>query len=692
MPPPDSHLTLSAPEKEKIRLWIAQGAKYEKHWAFTPPVRPSLPAVQAKAWVRNPVDAFILAELERNRLMPSAPASKETLLRRVTLDLTGLPPTIAEVDAFVKDRAPNAYEKAVDRLLASPRYGERMVWDWLDVARYADTNGYQEDSTRPMWFWRDWVVNALNSNMPFDQFTLEQIAGDMLPNANLNQKIATGFHRNHMLNGEGGRIPEESRVEYVMDRVETTSTAWLGLTMGCARCHDHKYDPLTMKDYYSLSAYFNSISETGAVDRGGSANPVVPIPTLEQSNQKLALETQIASHDQKIQMLMAQGDSAKAEREATIKQRDTLRKNLEDLNRAIPVAMVMEERKEPRETFVLLRGDYEKHGDKVTHRTPAALPALASAPSNRLGLAKWLIDPQNPLTARVTVNRLWQAVFGIGLVKTAEDFGIQGERPSHPELLDWLATEFLRSGWNMKHIVRLLVTSNAYRQSAKASPGLLEKDPENRLLARGSRFRLPASTIRDQALAISGLLVDKVGGAPVRPYQPEGVWEDFSYGKITYAQDHGESLYRRSLYTFWRRSVAPTSFFDIASRRVCTLRITRTNTPLQALILLNDVTFMEAARVFAERVLTQGGATPTQRLTYAFRLATSRQPRPTELQILVRNYNRSLAYYTAHKEEAQKLLTVGEWKTNPNLDPVTVAAMTSVTSLILNLDEVISKE
>lgn len=693
MPPPDSHLSLTPAESEKIRRWIVQGAKYEKHWAFVAPVTPPLPVVSNRKWLRNPIDAFVLAELDRQHVKPSPSASREALLRRVTIDITGLPPTLAELNAFLKETSPNAYESVVDRLLTSPRFGERMVLDWLDIARYSDTNGYQEDRARPMWFWRDWVINAFNRNMPFDQFTIEQIAGDLLPKPSVEQKIATGFNRNHMLNGEGGRIPEESRIEYVMDRVESTSTAWLGLTLGCARCHDHKYDPFTMKDYYRMFAYYNSITETGAVDHDGSANPVLPLPTAEQTERQKAVQQSLSEFENQLQALAKAGDAKKAEREQTQKQKDKAQQSLNDLNRAIPVTMIMEERKEPRETFVLLRGDYEKHGDKVESGVPETLPPLPkTAPQNRLGLAQWLVSPNNPLTARVTMNRLWQTVFGIGIVKTAEDFGVQGEPPSHPELLDWLAKEFIRSGWDMKHMVRLIVNSATYRQSSKVSPALLEHDPENRLLARGARYRLPAFTIRDQALALSGLLVDRVGGAPVKPYQPEGVWEDFSYGKITYEQDHGEALYRRSLYTFWRRSVAPTSFFDTATRRVCTLRVTRTNTPLQALILLNDVTFLETARVFAERVLREGGKTPEERLTYGFRLATSRLPRPTELRILLRNIKRSQTFYDAHKEEALKLLQVGEWKRDASLDPVELATYTSATSLILNLDEVISKE
>jgi hypothetical protein len=694
MPPPNSHLTVHPSEIARIRTWIAQGAKWEKHWAFISPTLPALPKVKSRAWARNPIDLFVLARLEREGLKPSPPAPRHTLIRRVTLDLTGLPPTPEEVAAFVTDRSPNAYEKVVDRLLASPRFGERMVWEWLDGARYSDTNGFQEDRARPMWPWRDWAIEAINRNLPYDQFVIEQTAGDLLPNATLSQRIATGFHRNHMLNGEGGRIAEESRVEYVVDRVDTTATLFLGLTMACARCHDHKYDPISMKDYYRLYAYFNSIAETGAVDRDGSANPVLTLPTPEQEEQIARLKRKLEELDRQIAPL----ERESPERAALQKEREAAQKSLDELNRSVLTTMVLEDLPKPRETFILLRGAYDKYGEKVTVGTPEALPPLPKdAPPNRLGLARWLVAPDNPLTARVTVNRLWQQLFGIGLVKTAEDFGLQGERPSHPELLDWLAVTFQRGSraqtpWNVKAMVRLIVTSATYRQSSCVTPALLARDPENRLLARGPRYRLPSWMLRDQALALSGLLVEKVGGPPVKPYQPEGVWEDFSYGKITYQQDHGEALYRRSLYIFWRRSVAPTMLFDTASRQVCTVRVARTNTPLQALTLLNDITYVEASRAFAERTLKQGGATPQQRLAFAFQTATARPPKPQEMAVLERSLRRWQERYRRHPEEARRLIAVGESKPDPALDPSELAAYTGVCSLILNLDEVLSKE
>jgi hypothetical protein len=725
MPPIRSGRKLTAQQIDLLRRWIEQGAKWQKHWSLIPPQRPPLPAVKNRQWGRNPIDAFILERLEHEGLTPSAEAARTTLIRRVTLDLTGLPPTPVEVDAFLADPSPNAYEKVVDRLLRSSRYGERMVLEWLDAARYADSNGYQSDRTRTMWPWRDWVIDALNQNMPFDQFTVEQLAGDLLPRATLSQKIATGFNRNHMLNGEGGRIPEESRVDYVVDRVDTTATVWLGLTLGCARCHDHKYDPLTQKEYYQFFAYFNNVPESGSVDRGGSAAPVIPLPTSEQSQQIAALnktiaelEQQVKANADKLRLTPAEwqrrvfASLAKApapmsallnipehylasslERQALQKKLADSRKALDGINNSVTLAMVMEDRPQPRDTFVLQRGAYDKPGAKVSPGVPASLsPLPKDVPNNRLGFVRWLVDPANPLTARVAVNRSWQLFFGTGLVKTVEDFGMQGEAPSHPELLDWLATEFVRTCWDVKAMHRLIVTSATYRQSSRLTPLLLERDPDNRLLARGPRYRLSSYVIRDQALALSGLLVAKIGGPPVKPYQPPGIWEDMTFGQIRYQQDKGASLYRRSLYTFWRRTVGPTTMFDTSARQVCTVRQPRTNTPLQSLILLNDVTYVEAARALAERLMTQGGTTPEERITLAFRLAMARPPSDVERRILGQGFQRLLRQYQADRQAALKLISVGEAPRNPKLDVAELAAYTGLASLILNLDEVISKE
>ncbi len=740
MPPAKSGRKLSDQQIDLLRRWIEQGAAWQEHWAFIAPKRPEVPKTKNPKWVRNPIDAFILARLEREGFTPSPEASRETLIRRATIDLTGLPPTLQEVDEFLKDKSADAYDKVVDRLLASPRYGERMVHEWLDAARYSDTNGYQTDGTRAMWPWRDWVIDALNKNMPFDQFTIEQIAGDMLPNPTLAQKIATGFHRNHMLNGEGGRIAEESRVDYVVDRVDTTGAVWLGLTVGCARCHEHKYDPISQKEYYQLFAYFNSIAEVGGVDRrNGTAAPVLEFPTDEQKEKIAKIEKSLAEQQAKLtpveQAVLADvkkktaklpdkksPDYAKliaAHPQGKEMQKlqaavDAEKKKLTEAKNGILITMIMEERKDPRETFVLLRGIYNKYGEKVRPAIPQVFPQLPKdAPNNRLGLARWLVSPENPLTARVTVNRLWQQYFGIGLVKTTEDFGIQGEQPSHPELLDWLASEFMtptprlggarnddsapprvaakQSAWDMKHLHRLIVTSAAYRQSSKVPPAVLERDPDNRLLSHSPRLRLSPFGLRDQALALSGLLVEKIGGPPVKPYQPPGLWEDFSFNQIKYVQDKGEKLYRRSLYTFWRRSIGPPNMFDTSSRQVCTVRQSRTNTPLHALILMNDVTFVEAARVWAERVMSVE-KTPEARLTLAFRQATARQPSDAEQKVLNAGFQRVLKQYQADNTTAMKLVSAGEYPRAKALDVAEHAAYTAMLSMILNIDEVITKE
>ncbi len=693
MPPPDAVRQLKPAQIQLLTDWVAQGAPWEQHWSFTPIARPALPDVKQSNWPTNALDRFVLARLEQESLAPSPPANKEALLRRVTLDLTGLPPTLAEIDAFLADDSPGAYERVVDRLFASPRYGERMVWEWLDVARYADTNGYQGDRTRTMWPWRDWAIAAINRNQPYDQFTIEQLAGDLLDSPTFEQRIATGFQRNHMLNGEGGRIAEESRVDYVIDRVDTTAATWLGLTLGCARCHDHKYDPFTQREYFQLYAYYNNITESGSVDRDGSANPVVEAPTREQQARFKQLERDRAAVEQQLAALPTEVTAERAsEKDELTKRLDAATKARDDYKKQFPIVMIMEERPQPRESYVLERGQYNKYGVKVTPQVPAQLiPLPAEAPATRLSLAKWLVDPSHPLTARVTVNRQWQQFFGFGLVKTTEDFGVQGERPSHPQLLDYLAAEFIASGWDVKRLQRLIVTSSTYRQSSRVSEELVERDPENRLLARGPRYRLSSAIIRDQALAASGLFVEQLGGPAVKPYQPGGVWEEMSFGNIRYDQDHGPSLYRRSLYTFWRRTTPPTMLFDVASRQVCSVRHARTNTPLQSLTMLNDVTFIEAARALAQRVLT-GDKEPADRITTMFRLLTSRRPSAAELQVLSASLARFQAQYTADLEAANQLVQIGESKHNPQHPPAELAAYTSLATLLLNLDETLSKE
>ncbi|MBI1369163.1 MAG: DUF1549 domain-containing protein [Planctomycetes bacterium] len=918
MPPPDSGRTLTDAQKKTLTQWITQGAAWAEHWSFVPPVHHEPPAVKRADWARNLIDRFALAKMEEAGVAPSPEADKRTLIRRVTMDLTGLPPTRDEVAAFLADDSPQAYDKLVDRLLASPAYGEHMAWTWLDEARYADSNGYQQDATRTMWPWRDWVVKAFNENMPFDQFTVKQIAGDLLPNATLEDRLATGFNRNHMLNGEGGRIPEESRVDYVVDRVDTTATVWLGLTLGCARCHDHKYDPFTQVEFYQLYAYFNNIDESGAVDAGGNARPVMSIPTPQQQEKQAALQKDLAAAQQRLDAALAdktappqtwidqqieaiksiEGDAKWAvlhptsatskngqtmhiepddsvyvngvnlekdvytltlatdaknirtlrlealpreefthhglarsdsgnfvlteieiseggkpvkitggqadfeqsgfpvasafdgksetgwavnspkintprtaqfalgrtivggpgttltlvlkhesphkhhniglfrlsvsskpigqpsvELPAAVKDTllaaertadqtaaltkyyhdlraqpvkdeiDAIHKKIEAAERSSISVMVMAERKEPREAHVLIRGAYDKYGEPVHPGVPARLNALPKdAPSNRLALAKWLVDPANPLTARVTINHYWQQFFGMGLVKTTEDFGSQGERPSHPELLDELAVQFVESGWNVKAMHRMIVTSATYRQSSRVTEAMVERDPENRLLTHGPRYRWPSQVLRDQALSLGGLLNAQMGGPGVRAYQPPGLWEDFSFGKIRYEQDHGAALYRRSLYLFWRRTIAPTTLFDTSSRQVCMVRQRLTNTPLHALTLLNDPAYVEAGRAVGERMMHEGGPTAKARMAWGFELVTGRAPTAEEASVLYEGFERTLAQYRADPTAAEQLLSIGESKPDAKLDPVELATYTTMGNTLLNLDEVINKE
>ena len=716
MPPADLNRKLTAQQIATLKRWIDEGATWGKHWAFVAPKRPELPTVQQDGWVRNPIDRFVLARLQREKLSPSPTARRETLIRRVTLDLTGMPPTPEEVAAFLADKSPSAYEKVVDRLFQSSGFGERMVWEWLDAARYADTNGYQGDPTRTMYFWRDWVIAALNGNMPFDQFTIEQLAGDLLPKPSQDQLVATGFHRNHMINGEGGRIAEESRVDYVQDRVETTGTVWMGLTFNCCRCHDHKYDPILQKEYYQFSAYFNSVDETGRNDARGLANPIITLSSPEQKQQLQKLRTAEAEANKKRDEVIKQArvrldDAKKVDADPQVvaakKEAEAAKKKREGYERSFSRTMVMRDRAKPRETFILVRGAYNKYADKVAHGVPSILPPLPeSAAANRQTLAKWLVEPAHPLTARVTVNRYWQMFFGVGLVKTTENFGLQGDLPSHPQLLDWLATEFISpsvaqpsvknshadNAWNVKHMLRLIVTSATYRQSSKVKPALLERDPENRLLARGSRFRLPSWMIRDQALAASGLLVERVGGPPVKGYQPAGIWEEATFGKIRYQQDKGEALYRRSLYQFWRRIVGPTIFFDVARRQTCEVKVARTNTPLHALVTLNDVTYVEAARALAQRILLTPNQTDAARIAEAFRRLTAREPNPLELAVFTRRLKTLREHYKNDPDAAKKLIAVGESKADEKLDATELAAFTGITTIILNLDETITKE
>ena len=666
MPPVDGPKRLTDNEIELLKTWIAQGAEYQPHWSFVAPRMPDLPKVASPDWCRNDVDRFVLAKLEAVGKAPSREASRETLIRRVAFDLTGLPPTLEEIDGFLSDDSAEAYGRMVDRYLASSAYGEHMARHWLDLARYADTNGYQYDTERTQWVWRDWVIDAYNRNQRFDEFTVEQLAGDLLPDATDQQRLATGFNRNHGITIEGGIIDEEYRTEYVMDRLVTTGEVWLGLTVGCARCHEHKFDPISQREFYQLYAFFNQVAERGM--RGFDPQEKIPSPLAVSQQDKLAAE---------IAHLQEQLES-----EATP---------------GFPATMVMRDLPQSRDTFVLERGEYNKPTEKVSADVPAIFPAMpADAPKNRLGFARWLVSPKHPLTARVAVNRYWQRLFGIGLVKTSEDFGVQGELPSHPDLLDWLAKTFVNSGWDVKRIQRLIVTSATYRQTSHVASTEYREDPENRLLARGPRMRLDAEEIRDAALAVSGALVEQVGGQSVYPYQPAGLWLELNnrpnYSKA-YPQGSGDDLYRRSLYTFWKRTVPSPMLktFDAPEREFCTIRRSRTNTPLQALLLLNGPQFVEAARLLAERMMEDGGASPQEQIAYGFRLVTARSPRDAELILLLKAYKDERDRYSDDEEAALGLLGVGKVPTSTQAASSDLAAMTTVARLLLNLNETITK-
>lgn len=738
MPTPESNLKLSPAEKATLIKWVEQGAEFKDHWAYSPPQKAPLPKVSKTEWPLNPIDYFVLSKLEQNGMQPSPRASKETLIRRLTFDLNGLPPSLTEIEDFINDTSPQAYEKLVDRLLASPRYGERWAWEWLDVARYSDTNGFQGDFERDMWPWRDWVIKAFNDNMPYDEFTIKQLAGDLLPNATENDILATGFNRNHTYNAEGGTIPEETRVTNVFDRVETTGTTWLGLTMNCARCHDHKYDNITQKEYYQMFDYFNQTSEKGG-QYTGNVKPLLNMSSEEKKNQMAQLEVYIQQLNQKVDEFelkkfpRAKGLPASESEVAKnikgvdprillgsaagrgnyglkqlvnyFKTRDrtytAILKELVDTkdklgkeSKTAVQVMVMDELPEPRSTFILERGGYNKPQmtETICADVPSVLPEVENKNNqNRLSLAQWLVSDEQPLTPRVTVNRYWQAFFGNGIVKTIEDFGVQGALPSHPELLDWLAVDFKENDWDLKKLIKTIVMSATYRQSSIMTEELRELDPENQLLARATRLRYPSWMLRDQALFTSGLMVDSLGGRPVKPYQPEGIWSEATFGKTIYQQDVGEGLYRRSLYTFWRRIVGPTFLFDNASRQVCEVKTLKTNTPLHALTTLNDITYMEAARVLAEKIIINKGP-DLDRLTYGFQLVTSRKPKSEELHILQNRLKKLRAEFSENLPEAEKMVSIGDYRTDNTLDLVNYASYTVLSSILFNLDESITRQ
>ncbi len=992
MPPPTAERHPTPEQVATVRLWIDQGAEWSSHWAYEPPSRPAIPEVAETARATNEVDAFVLARLEQEGLGLAPEADKRTLLRRLSFDLTGLPPNPRDVAEFLADTSPDAYEKQVDRLLDSAHYGERMALQWLDLARYADTHGFHIDGRRDMWQWRDWVISAFNDNKPFDEFTIEQLAGDLLPEPSLDQRIATGFNRNHMINHEGGAIPAEYHTEYVVDRVETVSTVWMAMTMGCARCHDHKYDPITQKEFYEFYAFFNSVDELGLDGVNGNAVPMLQLPdssqesrleqldeairsvqadlpeariqsnvsewektalaTIPRSNREgleahyemeggfadssgnyrhgrimrgeplfatakagqgagFDVDTHVAfpgtngidlsrpftvafwirhsglveksvlhkmdgpdsqrglaltltapvsipdtlrrEYDLKVQLsstpdeaivaktgaplrdqrgedpnyhiAIAYDGSGRAEglrlhvngkpadttilsdtleaspandapfeigagrfggrytgtfddlriysrvlesadvevlythepirsmlgdpyidcqkvladappspaddiyapkpetdvtrcraRTGRLKdyylthaapdtdrrlyaQLQALKRERSGLQEKVPNVMVMKELPQPRETFMLARGDYRNRTEKVSPATPGWLPAFpAGGPKNRLGLAQWIVSPDHPLTARVAVNHYWQSYFGNGLVKTAEDFGLQGELPSHPRLLDWLAAEFVQSGWDVKALQKKIVMSATYRQGSQLPPELLVRDPENRLLARGPRYRLPAESVRDNALAAAGLLDDRIGGPSVFPYQPEGLWREMAYGDMftaqVYRKGSGSDLYRRSMYTFWKRTIPPPSLgvFDAPDREKCIARRSRTNTPLQALVLMNDPTYVEASRVLAQRMVHEGGPSGADRVRFAYERALARPPSETESRLLEGLAHEQTKKFEAAPELALELLRVGESPTDDEVPAAELAAWTIVASSILNLDETISKE
>lgn len=668
MPPAESGLKLSAQEKKTLRKWIESGAEYQVHWSFQIPQQADLPDVSHPAWPTQPLDYFVLARLEKSGLTPTEPSDRYQLIRRVSLDLTGLPPTPAEADVFVKDDSPKAFEKVVDRLLKSPHFGERWARMWLDFARYADTKGYEKDRPRVIWRYRDWVIEALNNDKPYDQFTREQLAGDLLPNATAKQQLATAFHRNTMTNDEGGTDNEEFRVAAVKDRVDTTLQVWMGLTMGCAKCHSHKYDPITQRDYYEFYAFFN---QTEDADRGDDA-PLLLSPTKEQRAKLAELET-------RLQSVM----KSKADQKAIKQARDAIA-NLKKTFPKIPIMRDLPANKK-RSTRIQDRGNFLSPSDAVESAVPTVFGNWPKqAPKNRLGVAEWITQPDNPLTARVMVNRVWARLFGVGIVETEEDFGAQGLPPSHPLLLDWLAVDFRENGWSLKHLLKTLVMSATYQQSSVVTPERLKHDPNNRLLSRGPRFRLSAELVRDQALAASGLLSEKIGGPSVMPPQPPGVWKS-TYSALKWKNAQGPDRYRRGLYTYWKRTSPYPSMiaFDAGSGEVCQVRRVRTNTPLQALITLNDPVFLEAAGALAQQ-MSQTKGDFNQQIAHGFRKILIRPPADEERDRLVKLYQSLKTDYESNPDAAKILLQSAGLKTGD-------AAMVAVANVLLNLDETLTK-
>ena len=662
MPPPSSNLTLSAYEIKLLEKWIKQGAEYKKHWAFIAPQPQQLPETDDKEWAKNEIDHFILAKMESRNLSPNEEADKERLLKRVCFDLTGLPPTIELQEKFLKDNTPNAYEKIVDELLANKHYGEKMALQWLDAARYADSHGYQDDGLRTMWPWRDWVIHAFNENYSYEKFVTWQLAGDLLPEPTKEMLLATGFNRNHKITQEGGVIDEEYRLEYVTDRTNTFGKTFLAMTFECAKCHDHKFDPIPQSTYYGTFAFFNQMNEKGLlgdITLGSLADPPNMKITTADVNNILRF----------------------------INKKDT----------ASVLVMIMKDSSKVRTTRILKRGVYDQLGDSVPFTTPQKIFPFDSNrfENNRLGLAKWLFDKKHPLTSRVFVNRIWQEFFGKGLVKTSGDFGMQGEPPTHPELLDWLALDFMNNGWDIKRLVRQIVTSATYRQSSVATKEKLSKDPENVYLSRSSRARYPAELVKDHVLASSGLMNDEIGGPSVKTYQPKGIWESSTSGRgqlARYVQDHDEKLYRRGMYMFIKRTVPPPSMltFDASNRDQCEVKRVRTNTPLQALVLLNDPQVLEAARVLAERLAAEK-ISDEQKIEKAFRLIICRKETAKEKKILLDYYKKEKEEFSKQPGKAESFLKAGEYRHEQKINQAEAAALMQVVHTMYNMEEAITK-
>lgn len=684
MPPPESNLSLSDYEIALIKKWINQGAKWKKHWSYIKPKRPRLPKVKKTEWPQNPIDYFILKKLESVNKLPSLENSKEKLIRKVSFDLTGLPPSPEDVNAFLADKSKYAFEKVVDQLLISEAYGERLATEWMDLARYAETNGIHHDFERNVWPWRDWVIDAFNSNMSYDKFVTWQLAGDLFPNPTYEQKLATAFNRNHRTTQECGSIDEEFRVSYVVDRTNTFGKAFLGLTVECAQCHDHKYDVISQKNYFEIYAFFNQVPEKG-VTRSfqGVPEPFLDIP----KNQKKVVEEYIEN----LVKIEYQNGSFQDRNES-------YRKNwIEELEVMTKPVMIMEDLDTVRTTYILNRGLYNSPGAKVYPGTPEKIYEFGEKYSNnRLGLSNWLFSENNPLTARVAVNRYWQMIFGRGIVDTPDDFGAQGSLPSHPELLDWLAVEFIKSGWDVKKILKIMVMSATYQQDSKTDSASLAFDPNNKWLGRGGQHRLTAEMLRDQALKMSGLLVEKVGGPSVKPYQPEGLWTQISSGgryQRKYMVGNGEDLHRRSLYTYWKRISPPPAMliFDADPRGTCNIKRQTTNTPLQALVLLNDPQFLNASRALAQRMIKNGGTNLKQRINYAFQWATSRKPENEEIEILQNLFLIEKEEFEKYPSRANAFINDNQIKDIDKFDSVELAAYAVIASTIINLSESLQK-